>query len=137
MKGLGSMIRLNRMTLDEKRREQADLERQADAINAEFDRLAAEQAREEASTADALAQANYGAYAQGLNMRRQALRMALTQIEAQLDAKREEIAEVFQDLKKFETLQARREAQAQAEVDRREQQVLDEIALRPNSQKGT
>lgn len=127
MRGLDGMIRLHKSVLDERQREMADLLNQLNAIEAEDQRILEEMEQEKTANPESLAQINFGAYVDGMRVKRQALDMATTQINEAIDAKRDEIGAVFQELKRFETIRARRIAQAQQDADKREQAALDEI----------
>jgi flagellar FliJ protein len=131
VKGLAALIRLHRWRLDEKRRELSDLERIEDQFLADDRRLDAEVAAEQA-----FAQSNagigsftYGGFAAGILERRKRIAMSLTEVRRRIEGKRAEVAEAFQELKRYEITQAERLKQEKIELERRAQTALDEISL--------
>ncbi len=138
MKGLPALIRLHRWQLDEKRRELADLQRLEDDMLAQVQRLHDEVAAEQdyAQNADTGGLA-YGGFAAGVLLRRQRIEQSIAEIGRRIEAKREELAESFRDLKRYETTLAQREKRAALEADRRAQAALDEISMIQFQRKAT
>lgn len=130
MKGLPALIRLHTWQLDGKRRELADLERVEDQFHAEVrrleDELVTEQAYAKESESGVFA---YGAFANGVILRRQKLAHSIAEIQVRIEAKRGEVAEAYQELKRYEVTQANREKREKLEQERRDQANLDEISL--------
>ena len=60
--------------------------------------------------------------------RKDNIRASLSEVEAQSDALRDRLSEAFQELKKYELLEERRLARAEAAVREAEQAELDEMA---------
>jgi flagellar protein FliJ len=130
MKGLPALIRLHTWQLDGKRRELADLERVEDGFHAEVrkleDDVIAEQEYARDSESGVFA---YGPFANGVIVRRKRLQQSIAEIRVRIEAKREEVAEAYQELKRYEVTQANREKREKLEQDRRDQANLDEISL--------
>jgi flagellar protein FliJ len=130
MKGLPALIRLHRWQLDEKRRELADLQRLEDDMLARvqglLDELTAEQEYSRGTDTGGL---TYGGFIVGVSVRRHRMEESITEIRRRIDAKREELADSFRDLKRYETTLAQREKRAALEADRRAQAALDEISM--------
>jgi flagellar export protein FliJ len=127
---LGGVIRLKRFQLDEKRRVLGDLNALLAELIAERDRLDArvliEQAHAEASLEGQLA---YGKFAQASVVRRQRLVDSVAQVETQIEAGTDHVRDAMGELKKFELTQAERDRRARARVNRRETQILDDVAV--------
>lgn len=131
MKGLAALIRLHSWRLDEKRRELADLQRLEDQLLADAQRLEAEMAAEQefaAKNSDTGA-FSYGGFAIGVIERRKRIAASIAEVRRRIDDKRAEVAEAFQELKRYEITQAERKKRQQAEANRRAQADLDEISL--------
>ena len=130
MKGLAALIRLHTWRLDEKRRELADLQRLEDQFLEDGRRLEAEMAAEQefAKTSDSGA-LSYGGFAVGVIERRKRIEASVAEVRRRIDDKRAEVAEAFQELKRYEITQAERLKRERAEADRRTQADLDEISL--------
>lgn len=130
MKGLAALIRLHTWRLDEKRRELADLQRLEDQFLEDGRRLDAEVAAEQefAKTSDT-GSFSYGGFAVGVIERRKRIEASIAEVRRRIDDKRAEVAEAFQELKRYEITQAERLKRERAEADRRTQAELDEISL--------
>jgi flagellar export protein FliJ len=130
MRGLPALIRLHRWQLDGKRRELADLERLEDQLLGEMRKLedwvAAEQAFARDSESGGFA---WTGFARGVKERRARIQASIDNIHRQVEAKREEVADAFRELKRYEITQAEREKREKLEADRRAQTALDEVSL--------
>lgn len=131
-RGLAGLIRLHRWRIDQKRREvvehemaRADCQRRLDLLTTQI------KTEQTAADAPVVAYA-YGDYVRVALAQRQGLIKALAAAEAALAAKRAELSAAFQDLKKFEVVQTRRQEEAALEQARRDQAVADEVGLRPS-----
>ncbi|MHA1571698.1 MAG: flagellar export protein FliJ [Alphaproteobacteria bacterium] len=129
MKGLVTLIRYKKWNLDEKRRGLAEFERLERNLRAELvslaDELKAEQVVAQASSEGSYA---YGEYAKAARQRGARIEESLSSVQQQADGMRDEVAEAFEELKRYELTQAKQERDARVEADRREQVELDEIA---------
>ena len=134
--GLGALIRLHDWQVDEKRRALAEKLRIAEQLEAKLQELEAE-ALAESRIAAASPETGlfYGRYVDGVRKRRGGLNQAIAAIEAEIVEAREAVREAFLQLKKFETAAERRAARETLERDRRDQGVLDEVALNTYRQK--
>lgn len=129
-KGLAALIRLHSWRLDEKRRELADLQRLEDQFLEDGRRLDAEVAAEQefAKTSD-MGSFSYGGFAVGVIERRKRIEASIAEVRRRIEDKRAEVAEAFQELKRYEITQAERRKRERAEAERRTQANLDEISL--------
>jgi chromosome segregation ATPase len=130
MSGLDQLMRLQKWTLDEKRRQALDLEALIDKFENDIRLLDEEVAREiEASQQSLDLQRALPAYSKLMQERRERLELSIANLRTELQRIQEEIAEAFSDLKKTEqTIQSRKQRQRQLER-RREQIVSDDIGI--------
>jgi flagellar FliJ protein len=129
MKSRDSLIRLKRFHVDEKRRRVAQIE----TMIAEFERLAADLdqqilAEQERTGIHDVTHYAYPTFARAAMQRRDNLRTSTEELRAQLLDARDQLAEAFEDLKKFELLDERDSERERAVQAAREQAALDEVA---------
>lgn len=130
MNELKTLIRLHRWKLDERRRELAELQALADRLAEERRRLEEEVLAEQAAArASGDAAFGYGNYARGVIDRRRRLEESIAQVERQIAAATEEMAEAFQELKRHEIAQEGRDRREMEKLRRRENAMLDEVAI--------
>jgi flagellar biosynthesis chaperone FliJ len=130
-KGLATLIRLSKWTVDDKRRILTALQVREDEILAEI-RAAEAQLIEEQRVAAADAAGIgfvYGAYAQAWLSRRAQLVSSLEAVRAEIITAGDDLSEAFNQLKTYEITQRDRDRRAAEERDRKEQAFLDEIGL--------
>ena len=128
MTNLHPLIRLHRWQLDEKRRALAELEALAERLRGQVASLDDELTREQAFAAEAEEPPQgFGAYAQAMLDRKARLAESIAEVDQQIAASQEQIAEAFQELKRFELVQEDRDRRAEARQKRRETQTYDEI----------
>ncbi|WP_439817368.1 flagellar export protein FliJ [Zavarzinia sp. CC-PAN008] len=130
MKGLATLIRLHQRKLDEQRRKLGELDRMRDEMAAKADALEAEVLQEQAlarSQPDLMAV--YPAYSRQAIARRETLARSLDELDARIAVARDEVADAFQEFKRYE-LAAEHQARRQRELAaKRAQAELDEIGL--------
>lgn len=129
-KGLKTLIRLSKFTVDEKRRTLTTLQTREDQMLAEI-RMAELQLLQEqqfASANPALA-FSFPAYHRAWMQRRLTMEQALVALRRQIELARDDLAEAFRELKTYEVTQKNREKREQEELDRKEQLFLDEVGL--------
>ena len=123
------LIRLARFKVEELQKQMSELDRSKAALNGQIERLEASVPEEQAAATQSKdGYLAYGSYAQAVIKRKENIRLSLTEVETQVEALRERLAEAFQELKKYELLEERRLARAEQAVRSAEQDELDEIA---------
>jgi chromosome segregation ATPase len=134
---LDSLIRVNRYKLDERRRQLAELERLAERLRGETARLEAELTQEQrvASSSFEAGQA-YPAYAGDVAERRAKLAASITEVDGQILAAREALAESFREVKRYEITAASRSRRDRLAVDRRQRIAQDEVAMQIHRRRG-
>ena len=128
MSTLDSLIRLHRWRLDEARRQVAELEQLTAKLRAELEALHQEQIAEQAAARNSPeASFAYGNYAGAVIERRRKLTHSLIATEQQATKAREALAEIFQEVKRYEIAAARRRLAQRVETERREQSQKDDL----------
>lgn len=136
MKGLATLIKLHKRKVDERRRKLAELERLRENLVANLVTLDSEMAaeREAASRVAELAHA-FPAFAAAAIARRDTLKRSLVEADAALAVARDELAEAFQEVKRYELAEEMRERREREKAGRRLQATLDEIGLNQHRRK--
>jgi flagellar export protein FliJ len=130
MSALEQLVRLHGWTLDERRRKAADLEQLADRLKADLSRIDGELEREAKTAAESPElRAAFTAYSAIARRRRDKLARSVADVETEIERAREEVAEAFQELKRYEQALANRKARAAGVVRRREQTAADEVGI--------
>ena len=130
MSSLKTIIRLHKWQLDEKRRALSELQNLRDRLTDELARLR-EMVRHEQETArnDPAVAFGYAAFAKAARERDQRLQESIAQVDQQIVTATEEMAEAFQELKRFELAEEERLKRERAKIRRKEDAMLDETAL--------
>jgi flagellar protein FliJ len=129
MKAVSGLIRLHRWQLDEKRRNLGDLERMKEDFERQVARLDAEILAEQRVANDDEARFAYGAYARITVQRRATIQRSIADLTVQILAAREDVAQAFQEIKKYEILQEQRDRRTREWTTRKEQSSQDEMAI--------
>ena len=128
MKDLGSLIRLVQWRVDEKRRELADAQTEADACRQALVDLAAELKREQdAARGSFEAGQGYASYAKLFLRRREVTEAAIRAADVEVERLRDELSGLFLELKQAEITQANREKREAERLAKLEQTELDEM----------
>ena len=131
MSPIASLVRLRQWTVDERRRELADLLRQDEELHRRIDAIEREVADEAATavTLGPIAVGAFAAYAERMAGRRRELEAEAAGVQHRVAAARERLRAAFGDGKAAELVRDRIEAQEAADEKRREQARLDEIGI--------
>jgi flagellar FliJ protein len=137
MSGLSQLLRLQRWTLDEKRRQASDLEQLIERLMQDIAQLDAAVEREiEAARKDIELQRALPGYRKSMKDRRERLEKSLIDLRGELDKLREQITGAFSELKKTEQTVKNREQRQRLAERRRDQAISDEIGLQLHRRKG-
>ncbi len=131
MKSRESLIRLKRFQVDEKRRQASDIE----SMIADFTRMSSDldlqiQAEQERSGIDDVTHFAYPTFAKAAMKRRDNLIASIEDLNMQLGAAQDELADAFEELKKIELMEEKETERERAEERATEQAQMDEIGLR-------
>lgn len=130
MSSLKTVIRLHKWQLDEKRRALAELQNLRDRLLAERHRLEQEMLHEQqVARNDPVAAFGYAAFARAALERGRRLQDSIAQVERQIAVASDEMAEAFQELKRYELAEEERVKREREKLRRREEAMLDETAL--------
>src|SRR5689334_12646007 len=136
MSGLDQMLRLQKWTLDEKRRQATDLEALIERLRGDIRRLEEEVANEvEAARNDLELQRVLPDYKRMMAERRERIEKSVADLTSELDKLRDQIMESFAELKKTEQTIANRQQRQRVAQRRREQGRADEVGLQLHRRK--
>lgn len=128
MTAFDSLLRISRWHLDEKRQKLAELERLAERLRQDLQRLddgiAAERRLAEA---DNEARRVYPAFLQAEMQRRRRLEQSIADVEQEIDSAREDVNEAFRELKKYELAKTNEDNRVRLRKQRAEQGFADEL----------
>lgn len=132
-----SLIRLHEWNVDEKRRKLGELLRLQADLEDQLLRLEEQHERERQAATDDPTGAGiaYPSYAKMVRQRRDNLQDSIRQMEIVIGYARDELADAYQELKKYETVEQNRQRRYELEQARREQIMLDEVALNQHRRK--
>lgn len=138
MKGLKTLIKLNRRKLDELRRRMGVLENQKNQLLAQSARLSKELEQEivMASQKPEMGQF-FGGFAKRIQKRQEDIAAEVRKLDQQMAALRDEIANAFADVKKFEIAEENAKKREEAERNRKETIMLDDIAAQQYTRRQT
>ena len=129
-KGMTGMIRLQKWQLDEKRRNLVELEKMRDELHQKLQNLRDELAYEQKKVAEApVVSITYGGYAQQIMARRENIENSITEINVSIEDMKDQVAEAFKELKKYEIVEQREQERERTERNQRQQNDLDELAI--------
>jgi flagellar export protein FliJ len=135
--GLDQLLRLQRWTLDEKRRQASDLELLIERLVQDIINLDGQVEREiEASRASIELQRALPGYRQMMKSRRERLDKSLVDLRGELEKLREQITEAFSELKKTEQTVKNRQQRRRLAERRKDQAISDEVGLQLHRRKG-
>lgn len=131
MTDLHPLIRVQRHALEQKQKFLAELYRQAEEMQAQKDTLLKQMAQEREKVKELGVEmlSYFGPYSEAVKDRVADIDAALVQLDKRIEFAREEMRAAFAELKKIEITQEAREDEQTKEVEKKETQELDEIAL--------
>ena len=130
MKGIATLIRLHQWRLDQKRRELSTLERVKADFVSQLEKLERDLVVEQQVAAGSESgMFAYASYAVGVVSRRENLNKSIEEIDQQITSKHAEVTIAFHEVKRYEIAQREAERRREAELARKEQMDLDEVAL--------
>ncbi|MCW5750610.1 MAG: flagellar FliJ family protein [Alphaproteobacteria bacterium] len=129
MKSVGTLIRLHRWQLDERRRVLKDLEEMRTGMEERLARLSREIEAEQARAANDELRFAYGPFARQAIERRQTILRSIEEIAGRIEKAREDVADAYREAKKYERLEQEQRHRDQMRAGRLEQRSFDEVAL--------
>ncbi|SDF56378.1 flagellar export protein FliJ [Limimonas halophila] len=130
MTALSELVRISRWHLDEKRQKLGDLERLADRLRDDLRKLDDTIAHEQRVVQeDPSARETYSAYIKAEMERRGRLEQSIANVQSEIESAREEVAEAFRELKKYEMAKANQDQRETERLKKAEEKQMDEIGL--------
>jgi len=130
MSGLDQMLRLQKFSLDEKRRQAADLDALIERLRGDVRRLDEDVAREiETARGNLELERALPEYREVMAERRERILKSIADLSAELNKLRDQIMESFSELKKTEQTIANRQQRQRNAQRRRDQIRADEVGL--------
>ncbi|PCI49604.1 MAG: flagellar export protein FliJ [Alphaproteobacteria bacterium] len=129
-KGMTGMIRLHKWQLDEKRRNMVELEKMKSDLLQNLTDLQNELIREQQKIASSsVINIGYAAYAQQVMVRRVNIVNSMVEIEVSIEDMKDQVAEAFKELKKYEVVEQRQRERKLADFKLRQQSEADELSI--------
>jgi flagellar biosynthesis chaperone FliJ len=131
MKSINTILRVKQMEIDALKRQQGMLENQRDILVTTA-QLLSNSLVEELKAAEKVPDMAqfFGNFSAGIKNRQEIVAGHTRKVEAELDKLSNQIRDCFSDMKKFEIALAAHQKRVAAGIKHREQQEMDEIAIR-------
>ncbi len=131
MADLDPLIRVHKHAIDQKQKFLAELYRQAEELAAQKQTMLnqLEEEKEKVKDMDVAMLSYMGPYSEAVKARVAEIDEAAATLEARIEIARDDLREAFAELKKIEITQERRAAEELAAINKKESEMLDEIAL--------
>ncbi len=130
MNGITNLIRIHKWQLDEKRRAIADMEHLLAGFQDQLAKLDREQEMElRVAGQNEETRFAYVNYAKAAGIRRENLVASITEAEQRIAESQEEVAEIYQDLKKYEISEETRLRLLHEQQKKRLQQEMDALSI--------
>lgn len=131
MADLNPLIRVRKHAVEQKQKALAELYRQAEELISQkkslLERLAMERQKVDEMGVEALGY--FGRYSEVVRERAEEIDESMKMLETRIEVAREDMRLAFAELKKIEITQERRDDAEEAERNKKEGQLLDDIAL--------
>ncbi|MEP3246959.1 MAG: flagellar export protein FliJ [Sneathiella sp.] len=128
--GITNLIRIHKWQLDEKRRAIGDMEHMLAGFKDQLAKLDREQEMElRVAGQNEETRFAYTNYAKAAKIRRENLIASITEAEQRIAEAQEEVAEIYQDLKKYEISEETRIRLLKEQQKKRLQQEMDAVSL--------
>lgn len=130
MKGLPGLIQLNQWKVDEQRRKVTELEILCERLSEEVSQLQADIEREGRNSGDSVESSQaFSAFLAGAMAQREKLRGSIADLQLQISAAKDDLADAYRELKSYEVAQASRDAREHRKQELRERVKMDEIGM--------
>jgi flagellar export protein FliJ len=132
MADLDPLIRVRKHSVEQKQKFLAELYRQADELLRQRETIE-QQVRDEREALDQMNSvemlAAFSAFSEAAKTRIGDINESMKKLDVRIEIAREDMREAFSDLKKIEITQERREAEEFRTLEKRQMDLLDEVAL--------
>ena len=130
-KSVATLIRINELTVDERRRELGEHLIELDDLEAALNRLEKEVVHEQriAATQPQTAGFLYGAYDDSVIHRREQFQLTIASKQQEITVARDALGDAYRELKKYEVIYQNQQSKEAEEQARKDQVDLDELGL--------
>lgn len=129
-KNLKGIVRLHKWQVDEKRRQITELEEMRSELEGKLKKLITDLATEQTKLSNSnVVDINYANYATHVMKRQENIEASIVEVDVSIENMKDELAESFKELKKYEIVEQRALEREKHEQKRREQDRLDEVSL--------
>ena len=130
-KSVATLIRINALTVDERRRELGEHLIELDDLEAALNRLEKEVVDEQriAATQPQTAGFLYGAYADSVIHRREQFQLTIASKQQEITVARDALSDAYRELKKYEVIYQNQQSKEAEEQARKDQVDLDDLGL--------
>lgn len=136
MNSFDSLLRISRWHLDEKRQKLADLERLAQRLRDDLERLdEGIETEKRIAQQDEEARRTFPAFLKAEQERRRRIEKSIADVQHEIEIAREEVAEAFREFKKYELAKTTQDERLRRQATRREQARMDELGMQLHRRK--
>jgi len=136
MSSFDSLLRISRWHLDEKRQKLADLERLAQRLRDDLERLdEGIETEKRIAQQDEEARRTFPAFLKAEQERRRRIEKSIADVQHEIEVAREEVAEAFREFKKYELAKTTQDERLRRQASRREQARMDELGMQLHRRK--
>ena len=130
-KSVATLIRINELNVDERRRELGEHLIELDDLEAALNRLEKEVVDEQriAATQPQTAGFLYGAYADSVIHRREQFQLTIASKQQEITVARDALSNAYRELKKYEVIYQNQQSKEAEEQARKDQVDLDDLGL--------
>ena len=130
MKGLPGLIQLNQWKVDEQRRKVTELEVLSERLADQVAQLQNEIEREGRNSGESVeASMAYSAFLKAAMSQRETLRGSIEDMQQQISAAKDDLADAYRELKSYEVAQAARDSREARKQELRDRVKMDEIGM--------
>lgn len=130
MKGLPGLIQLNQWKVDEQRRKVTELEILSERLADQVAQLQADIEREGRNSGDSFEDSQaYSAFLSAAMTQRETLRGSIADLQEQISAAKDDLADAYRELKSYEVAQANRDSREARKQELRDRVKMDEIGM--------
>lgn len=137
MINLAPLIRVRKHTVEQKQKALAAMYKRAEDMKVERDKLETQLAIELEKTRDMEAEllTYFGPYSERVQNQIEFIDQKRKKLETQITLAQEHVRTAFAELKKIEIIKDRRDEEERAEIEKKESETLDEIAIEGHRRK--
>lgn len=124
---LKTLERIQKFNIDEQRKILVELQNHEEKLQKALIELSEAYEREKEYAQNFVGMCDFGAYVKRYLAQREALELAIADVETRIERVRDVIADMFKEQKTYEIVDDNRKKRVQKDLDSKEQKMLDEI----------